>query len=86
MEQCSVHNLVNDQSHSVVRNFFWLKLTMLCPNVGVFFSLSISIQQSLVRHKMLNDQERRNGGTARFGVNKFSDLTPKEFQGGSHFS
>ena len=34
-------------------------------------------RQSLARHAKLNAA----GDTARYGVNKFSDLTPQEFQG-----
>ena len=33
-----------------------------------------------MRQRALNEAEKRLGGTARYGVNKFSDLTPEEFQ------
>ncbi|XP_019858627.1 PREDICTED: cathepsin O-like [Amphimedon queenslandica] len=36
-------------------------------------------QESLLRHKRLNEYESQNGGHATYGVNKFSDLTPEEF-------
>lgn len=39
------------------------------------------IQQSLERHRQLNAYESDHGGTAVFGINKFSDLTPEEFKG-----
>ncbi len=44
------------------------------------------MQQSLARQKALNEAERRLGGTARYGVNKFSDLTPEEFQSRSLYT
>lgn len=30
---------------------------------------------------MLNEYEREHGGTAVYGINRFSDLTPEEFKG-----
>ena len=38
-------------------------------------------QESLQRHQWLNSYEAENGGSAVYGVNKFSDLTPREFGG-----
>ena len=37
-------------------------------------------QESLHRHEQLNAYEAQNGGTAVYGVNVFSDLTPEEFK------
>lgn len=39
-----------------------------------------AFQASLQRQQKLNAFEAENGGTAMYGVNKFSDLTPEEFQ------
>ncbi|XP_032230287.2 cathepsin O [Nematostella vectensis] len=36
--------------------------------------------QSLIRHDKLNREEKELGGSARYGVNQFSDLTPEEFK------
>ena len=41
----------------------------------------ILVQQSLERHRQLNAYEAEHGGTAVYGINKFSDLTPDEFKG-----
>lgn len=41
------------------------------------------MQQSLERQRQLNAYESKHGGTAVYGVNKFSDLTPQEFKGNS---
>jgi hypothetical protein len=40
----------------------------------------MSMQQSLERQRRLNAYESKHGGTAVYGVNKFSDLTPGEFK------
>ena len=41
----------------------------------------VCLQDSLKRHEWLNRYEVENGGTAVYGVNEFSDLTPQEFEG-----
>ena len=38
-------------------------------------------QESLRRQQWLNSYEAENGGSAVYGINKFSDLTPEEFKG-----
>lgn len=38
-------------------------------------------QDSLQRQQWLNKYEAERGGSATYGVNKFSDLTPQEFRG-----
>ena len=40
-------------------------------------------QESLGRQQWLNSYEKQHGGSAVFGVNKFSDLTQQEFKGSS---
>ena len=42
--------------------------------------LVLHTQESLRRHEQLNAYEAQNGGTAVYGVNVFSDLTPEEFK------
>lgn len=41
----------------------------------------IFLQESLLRHAILNMKERNAGGTAVYGINQFSDWTPEEFKG-----
>ena len=41
------------------------------------------LQRSLERHRQLNAREAKYGGTAVYGINKFSDLTPEEFKSNS---
>lgn len=47
---------------------------------------SLHAQDSLQRQEWLNSYEAKHGGTAMFGVNRFSDLTPEEFKGEEYSS
>ena len=46
--------------------------------------MCVCVQESLLRQQWLNSYEAENGGSAVYGVNKFSDLTPLEFDGTSN--
>jgi cathepsin F len=46
----------------------------------VFETRFSAFKESLQRHHWLNNYEAGNGGSAVYGVNKFSDLTPQEFE------
>ena len=40
----------------------------------------MTMQESLERQRQLNAYEAKHGGTAVYGINKFSDLTLQEFK------
>jgi hypothetical protein len=50
-------------------------------DTDTFQTRFLVFKESLRRHKWLNSYETENGGSAVYGVNKFSDLTPQEFKG-----
>lgn len=55
----------------------WLVVECIYPHDYLPFL----VQQSIARQKKLNEYEREHGGTAVYGINQFSDLTPEEFRG-----
>jgi cathepsin O len=50
-------------------------------DTDTFLTRFLVFKESLRRHKWLNSYETENSGSAVYGVNKFSDLTPQEFKG-----
>lgn len=54
--------------------------TLSLIHILPLLNVSPLIQQSLERQRQLNVYEAEHGGTALYGINKFSDLTPEEFK------
>lgn len=49
-------------------------------NNNELYESTINFKNSIERHKVLNSAQKKSNQSARYGINQFSDLSPKQFK------